>query len=338
MMTKLRVLVPTDSPSAQPGERYAYEMEALARFDIEIVECHKSEQQFISSAKGAKAVYVRGVNITRPMIEALDECIVIALGSVGIDYVDLKAATVKGILVTNCPDTFIEEVADHTMMLLLATHRRALEQDRFVRSGNWDEGRRQLLKVPRLMGQTLGLVGFGRVGRAVAARARSFGLRTVAYDPFVDETIVTAADVLPVGIDELIEAADFISLHLPATEETMGFFDERSFRMMKSTAIFINTGRGSTVKESALIEALESSWIAGAGLDVFEQEPVDSRSPLLNLPNVILSPHNASASSRFDPARKRRVGNEIALVLSGRWPMACVNPEVLPNSRLRRWR
>lgn len=337
-MTEFRVLVPVAAPSAEVEGRYSYEMEALANIGAKIIECHKSEDEFISAIQGAKAVYVKGVYVNRRMIEALDECLVIALGSVGVDYVDVEAATLKRIPVTNCPDTFIEEVADHTMMLLLATHRRALEQDGIVREGRWDDGRAQLLKIPRLMGQTLGLLGFGRVARAVAFRARSFGLRIIAYDPFVDETLITGAGVLPADIEEVLRSSDFVSLHLPATDGTFGFFDEQCFRCMKPTAIFINTGRGSTVVESALVQALRDGWVAGAGIDVFAEEPVNISNPLLSLTNVILSPHNASASARFDPARKRRVGQEIALVLSGKLPMACVNPEVFSGSGLRQWR
>ena len=337
-MDRFRVLVPVAAPSSEVEGRYTHEMVALADLGVEIVECQKSEEGFVRAAKGASAVYVKGVEVSRRMIGALDECHIIAVGSVGIDNVDIEAATEKGIPVTNCPDTFVEEVADHTMMLLLSSHRRALEQDRFVREGRWEDGRAQLLKVPRLMGQTLGLVGFGRVGRAVASRARPFGLRIVAYDPFVDETAITGQGVQPMDIADVLRASDFVSLHLPATESTVGMFDDEHFRLMKRAAIFINTGRGSTVVEGALVEALERGWIAGAGLDVFSEEPVDVHNPLLSLPNVILSPHNASASLRFDPARKRRVGREIALVLDGKCPMACVNPEVLPASGLRRWR
>ncbi len=126
-------------------------------------------------------------------------------------------------------------------------------------------------------------------------------------------------------------------MHLPATPETLGFLKEPHLRQMKKSAIFINTGRGPTVDEAALIKALEHKWIAGAGLDVLAVEPPDPANPILQMPHVILSPHNASASARFDPARRRRVGQELALVLGGRWPMSCVNPTVLPNSGLRRW-
>jgi D-3-phosphoglycerate dehydrogenase / 2-oxoglutarate reductase len=336
-MSKFLVFAPVSVPSKTPNAHYSYEMEALKNVDAEIVECHKTEEDFVELAKEADAIYVQGARITRRMIEALNKCRLIALGSVGVDYVDVLAATERGIPVTNCPDTFIEEVADHAMMLLLAAHRRALEQDRMVREGRWADGRPQLLKIPRLMGQTLGFIAFGRVARAVALRARPFGLRIMAYDPFLDELTISGAGAEPASLVEVLRSSDFISVHLPATPETKGMLNEQHFRQMKSTAIFINTARGTTIVESALISALQNGWIAAAGLDVFEVEPVHADNPLLKMNNVILSPHNASASARFDAARKRRVGQELALVLSGRWPMSCVNPTVLPGSGLKRW-
>ena len=203
------------------------------------------------------------------------------------------------------------------MMLLLSTHRRAIEQDRMVREGRWTEGRPQLLQVPRLMGQTLGFIAFGRVARAVAERAKPFGLRLMAFDPFLDELAISAHGVQPASLAEVLSQSDFISMHLPATPEAVGFLKEQHFRQMKKNAIFINTGRGPTVTESALIKALQEKWIAGAGLDVFQVEPAKVDNPLLKMPHVILSPHNASASARFDPGRRRRVGQELALVLRG---------------------
>ena len=231
-------------------------------------------------------IYAKGMKFNSQMIQALDKCRLIALGTVGVDYVDVAAATEKGIPVTNCPDTFIEEVADHAMMLLLATHRRAIEQDRMVREGRWTEGRPQLLKVPRLMGQTLGFIAFGRVARAVAERARAFGLRMLAYDPFLDELNISALGVEPASLAELLSRSDFISMHLPATPEAVGFLKEQHFRQMKPNAIFINTGRGPTVHEPALIKALQEKWIAGAGLDVLQIEPVKPDNPLLKMPHV----------------------------------------------------
>ncbi len=336
-MAKYRILTPAGASFSNSGGGYSFEMEALEGLDAEIVECPNTEEGFIAAARGVDAVYAKGMKFNRRMIEALDKCRHIALGTVGVDYVDVAAATQKGIPVTNCPDTFIEEVADHAMMLLLATHRRALQQDRMVRESRWPEGRPQLLQIPRLMGQTLGFIAFGRVARAVAERARPFGLRLMAFDPFLDELRIAADGVEPASLSEVLSRSDFISMHLPATPEAVGFLKEQHFRQMKKNAIFINTGRGPTVVEAALIKALQEGWIAGAGLDVFEVEPVKPDNPLIKMANVILSPHNASASARFDPARKRRVGQELALVLSGRWPMSCVNPTVLPASGLRRW-
>src|SRR5262250_968538 len=281
-MSKFLVFAPVSVPSKAPGAHYSYEMEALKSVDAEIVECQKTEGEFIETAKEADALYVQGARITRRMIQALDKCRLIALGSVGVDYVDVVAATEKGIPVTNCPDTFIEEVADHAMMLLLATHRRAIEQDRMVREGRWAEGRPQLLQVPRLLGQTLGFIAFGRVARAVAERAKPFGLRLLAYDPFLDELKIAARGVEPASLAEVLGRSEFISMHLPATPEAVGFLKEHHFRQMKKNAIFINTGRGPTVAEPALIRALQERWIAGAGLDVFQVEPAKPDNPLLN--------------------------------------------------------
>jgi len=337
VMAEFVIVTPVATPSATEADPYSYEMEALAPIGAKIVECPGTEAEFIAAAKEADAVYVRRIKVTRKAIETFGRCRVIAVGSVGVDYVDIEAATDKGIPVTNCPDTFIEEVADHTMMLLLAAHRRALEQDRMVREGRWADGRRQLLQIPRLMGLTLGFVAFGRVPRAVAHRARSFGLRLMAYDPFVDERTIAAEGAEPVGLSEVLRASDFLSVHLPATPQSVGMLGKRHFRQMKSTAIVINTGRGATLVEEDLVTALQEQWIAGAALDVFEKEPIQASNPLLKMTNVILSPHNASASARFEPVRRRRVGQELALVLTGRWPMSCVNPSVLARTDLKRW-
>ena len=336
-MPKFRIVTPAGASFSNSGGGYSFELEALENLDAEIVECPTTEDGFIAAARGADAIYAKGMKFNRRMIEALDKARVIALGTVGVDYVDVAAATERGIPVTNCPDTFIEEVADHAMMLLLAGFRRLVEQDKMVRSGRWTEGRPVLLKIPRLMGQTLGFVSFGRVARAVAKRAAPFGLRMMAYDPFIQETLMYDHGVIPATLSEVLSQSDFVSMHAPATAEAHGMLKEKHFRQMKPNALFINTGRGPTVDEAALIKALQEGWIAHAALDVLEQEPPGHNNPLLRMPNVTLSAHVASASARFDPARKRRVGQELALALTGRWPMSCVNPEVLAKSSLRRW-
>ena len=319
-----------------PASDFGYEMEALSSFG-EITEVPAAEADFIAAAQDADAIYSRGTKITAAIIEALPRMRHIAVGSVGVDYVDVAAATGRGIPVTNCPDTFIEEVADHAMTLLLTAHRRVLEQDRMVREGRWAEGRPALYKLPRLMGLTLGFIAFGHIPRAVAIRARAFGLRMIAFDPFIDETIMPQHGVLPMSLDEVLAQSDFLSMHAPGTVEAARMLNESHFHKMKPTATVINTGRGSTIDEAALIQALQDGTIAHAALDVLEQEPPGHNNPLLSMTNVTLSPHNASASARFDPARRRRVGQELALAAQGRWPMSCVNPSVLAQAPLRRW-
>jgi D-3-phosphoglycerate dehydrogenase len=333
-----KVVTPVGVSYGQAGAGYALEMEALAPLGAEIVEIASgTDEEFVKAARDADALYAKGRRITKRMIDGLERCKVISLGSVGVDSVDVAAATARGIPVTNVPDTFIEEVADHAMMLILATFRRLVVQDRLVREGRWKEGRPMLLKIPRLMGQTLGLIAFGHVARAVAMRARAFGVHILAYDPYVEELVMSPYGVEPASLTDLLKRSDIVSMHAPATPEAQHMLREEHFRLMKPTALFVNTGRGPTVDESALTKALQEGWIAGAGLDVLEEEPAAPTSALLKMDNVILTAHVASASARFDPARLRRVGHEIALVLGGKWPRSCVNPSVLEKSGLRRW-
>jgi D-3-phosphoglycerate dehydrogenase / 2-oxoglutarate reductase len=337
-VAKFKVVTPGGVSYGVPSAGYALEMEALEPLGAEIVEIPAgTDEEFAKAGKDADALYAKGRRITKRMIDGLERCKVISLGSVGVDSVDVAAATARGIPVTNVPDTFIEEVADHAMMLILATFRRLVVQDRLVREGRWKEGRPMLLQIPRLMGQTLGLIAFGHVARAVAMRARAFGVHMLAYDPFVEELVMSPYGVEPVGLTDLLQRSDIVSMHAPATPEAQHMLTEEHFRLMKPSALFINTGRGPTVDEGALVKALQEGWIAGAGLDVLEQEPPAPSNPLLGMNNVILTAHVASASARFDAARLRRVGHEIALVLSGKWPRSCVNPSVLEKSGLRRW-
>jgi len=337
-VAKFKVVTPGGASYGAAAESYEFEMEALGPLGAEIVEIPAgSEDEFVAAARDADALYAKGRRITRNMIEGLERCRVISLGSVGVDSVDVAAATARDMPVTNVPDTFIEEVADHAMMLILATFRRLVVQDRLVREGRWKEGRPMLYQFPRLMGQTLGFIAFGHVARAVALRARPFGVHMLAYDPYVEELVMSPYGVDPVGLPELLQRSDIITMHAPATPEANRMLTEEHFRLMKPTALFINTGRGPTVDEYALVKALQEGWIAGAGLDVLEQEPPAPTNPLVKMDNVILTAHVASASARFDPVRRRRVGREIALVLGGKWPRSCVNPSVLEKTNLLRW-
>ena len=321
------------------GGSYELEMESLGPIGAQVVEIPATtEEEFVEAARDADALIARGRLATKKIIYGLERCKIIALSSVGADTVDVAAATERSIPVTNVPDIFIEEVADHTMMMILATFRRLRTMDRFVREGRWSEGRPLLSTYPRLMGQTLGFISFGNVARATALRARAFGVHVLAYDPYIEELTMSQYGVEPVSyLSDLLKRSEIISMHAPSTEEAHHMLTEEHFRMMKPGALFINNGRGPTVDEQALIKALQEGWIAAAGLDVLEREPPDPENPLLHMDNVILTPHVGSASSRMGPETCRRVGQEIALVLTGRWPRTCVNPSVLEKTNLRRW-
>jgi D-3-phosphoglycerate dehydrogenase / 2-oxoglutarate reductase len=198
-----------------------------------------------------------------------------------------------------------------------------------VREGRWKEGRPQLLQIPRLMGLTLGLIAFGHVARAVAMRARPFGVRILAYDPFIEELVMSPYGVEPASLPELLQKSDIISMHAPATPEAYHMLKEEHFRMMKPTALFINTGRGPTVDEPALIKALEQGWIAGAGLDVLEQEPPDSNDPILKLDNVILAPHALCWTDQCFAGNGAADVRAVLDVQHGREPRLVVNKAVL---------
>ncbi len=336
------VMVQAQAGSADEGtaSRYAIEREALDPIGAEIVEVPaESDEEFIEAVRDdADALIARGRFLNRHIISSLNKCVVVGLGSVGADTVDVNAATDHDIVVTNVPDVFIDEVADHTMMLLLAAHRRLLLMHQMTKDGRWREGRPYHNDIPRLWGCTIGLISFGNVAKAVARRCHVFGLRVIAYDPFVGELEMTKANVEPItSLFELLERSDFVSMHAPLNAQTHHMLSDEHFARMKTSALFINNGRGKTVDEEALIRALESKAIAGAALDVFEQEPVSTNNPLLHMDNVACTPHMASASARMGPESRRRLGRELAMVLQGLWPRSAVNPSVLSRTNLRRW-
>ncbi len=321
--------------------RYKLELEALASApgSVDLVEAAPGDPgKLINSAHDAHAVLVSwGVFIDSAIIDQLKNCIILAVGSVGTDMVDVEAATEAGIVVTNTPDVFIEETADHTMMLLLAAGRRMRAIDSLVRNGSWKKGRPILATLPRIWGQTLGIVGFGNIGRAVARRAKGFGLNIIAHDPYVSELKLTSEGVTPSSMEEVLRQSDYLSLHPPLNNQTKEMMSTQEFLMMKKSAVFINCSRGGVVDEEALIKALATGEIAAAGLDVLKDEPPSINNPLLQMENVVLSPHAASATTRMRPAGRRRAAQEVALALQGRWPMSAVNPTVLPRTSLERW-
>lgn len=335
---KIAVQLPAVAREVPIAERYSLELEALGEI-AEIVEVEATDSAtFLAGARDADAIITSwGIHIDKQIIAGLEKCVVIGVGSVGVDMVDVDAATEAGIVVTNVPDVFIEEVADHTMMLLLACARRVKMMDKMVSSGDWWKGRPVLNQIPRLWGQTLGLVSFGNVARAVARRAKPFGMHVMAYDPYITELKMTGEGVEPVSFGELLARSDYLSVHPGLNVGTRGMMSTAQFKQMKNTAAIINCGRGPTIDEAALIKALQDGEIAAAGLDVLEKEPPAPDNPLLSMDNVILTPHAASATTRMRPETRRRVGREVALALSGRWPMSCVNPAVLPRVSLERW-
>lgn len=332
------IQLPKQAQNQTIEQRWSLELEALAPI-ADIVEIRAdTPAEFAAGVRACDAIITSwGLSIDRQVIEALEKCVVIGVGSVGVDMVDIAAATAAGIVVTNVPDVFIEEVADHAMMLLLDVARRTSLMARMAREGEWYAARPILSRVPRLLGQTLGLFAFGNVARCTARRAKAFGMTVIAYDPYVSELEISAAGVEPVGFRELLERSDYLSVHAPHNEETDHAIDAAAFARMKPTAVVVNTARGPIIDEAALIAALRSGRIAGAGLDVLETEPPEPDNPLLAMENVLVTPHVASATTRMRPETRRRVGREVSLVLRGRWPMSCVNPTVLPRVSLERW-
>ena len=330
--------LPRAAEVANLEERYALELEALAPI-ADIVEVSAaSADAFADGAAGCDAVIVSwGIRLDESIVSRLEKCVVIGVGSVGVDMVDVEAATAAGIVVTNTPDVFIEEVADHAMMLLLGSVRLAKQQNQLAANGEWFQGRPLLNQVPRLMGRTLGLVSFGNVARCTASRAKAFGLNVIAYDPYVSELTIGEAGVEPVGWSELLARSDYLSVHSPHNEETHHSLNAEAFAQMRDGVVVVNTARGPIIDEADLIDALASGKVGAAGLDVLEKEPPDAGNPLLTMPNVIVTPHVASASTRMRPTARRRVGREVSLVLRGKWPMSCVNPTVLPKTPLERW-
>jgi D-3-phosphoglycerate dehydrogenase / 2-oxoglutarate reductase len=332
------IALPAIAQSGSIEARYGLELEALAPLaDVIEVEARSPEGLLAVASQVDALITSWGVTIDRRIIEGLERCVVIGVGSVGVDMVDITAATDAGIVVTNVPDVFIEEVADHALMLLLGAVRRVRETDRMARDGEWFKGRPLLNHVPRLMGRTLGLVGFGNVSRCVARRAQAFGLRVIAFDPYVGELTLSEAGVEPVSWGELLERSDYVSVHAPLNAETHHLLDGSAFARMKPGVVIVNTARGPLIDEADLITALHSGQVGAAGLDVLEREPPEPDNPLLSMPNVIITPHVASATTRMRPETRRRVGREVALVLRNRWPMSCVNPTVLPRVTLERW-
>lgn len=277
--------------------------------------------------------------ITRRVLENIPRVKVIARYGVGLDNVDLDAAADVGIVVTHFPGYCTAEVADHALAMILALNRRIVEQDRALREGAWIEhgpATRTILRGPiePLREQTLGIVGFGRIGQAVCARARPFGLTILTADPYVDPGVPAAADVELVSLEELLRCSDIVTIHTPLTPETRGLIDAAALARMKPAAVIVNTARGQIIDLPALAAALEQGTIAGAALDVVDPEPLPADAPFYRMPNVILTPHSAYYSEKSVDVVRRETLLEALQVLRGKRPRTVANPAVLEKVTL----
>src|SRR5919202_901386 len=300
-------------------------MQALQAANVEIVQrpLREPDGRVAAEVADSDVLITGGAVIDTDVVRQLGRVRFILRPYVGYDDIDVDAATAEGILFANIPDTFVEEVANQTMALLLGVNRKVLQMDRYVRDGTWSAGgraREAARPIRRLSELTLGLVGFGNIARLVLERAKPFGFRFLAADPYVTADAAAALGVELVEVDELLRQSDIVSLHVFLNKETRGMIDARRLALMKPSAYIINTSRGPVINEKALIEALQNGRLAGAGLDVFEIEPVEANNPLLKMDNVLLAPHIASYSEEGDARHQQRVA-EIALqVVQGGLP------------------
>jgi glyoxylate reductase len=249
--------------------------------------------------------------------------------AVGYDNIDVKSATQRGIMVTNTPGVLTETTADLAFALILATARRIVEADKFTRSGKWKSWGPMLFLGRDVYGATLGIIGLGRIGQAVARRAKGFNMKVIYYSRKRKEDVERELGVEYRELRSLLREADIVSIHTPLTEETYHLIGEKELSLMKPTAILINTARGAVVDQKALYKALKERRIFGAGLDVYEKEPIDADDPLLELDNVVLLPHIGSASVETRGRMARMAAENLLAGLRGEKPPNLVNPEVL---------
>lgn len=328
---EFKVVMTIEFPGIPPDEDVFNQLRAI----FTKIPCH-SEEEIIAAAHDADAVITIATvqSFPRKVIEKLSKCRIISSVGIGYEGIEVKAATDHGILVVNTPDYCLEEVSDHTMALILACARKLLPQDQAVRAGKWNSLERPEIRfkiwppMSRLRGQALGLIGFGRIPRTLVPKAKGFGLRVIAYDPYVPSSIAEAQGVGLVDLSDLLRQSDYLSIHAALTPETRHLLGLEQFKQMKPTAYLINTARGGIVDEQALYLALSQGHIAGAGLDVLDPEPPQPDNPLLKLDNVVITAHAAHYSDQSVIELRRRPVEEVIRVLKGEWPLGLVNPEV----------
>jgi D-3-phosphoglycerate dehydrogenase len=311
----------------------------LAATGARIVEIEGyTDEEILAVAPEADAVMIVSAYLREPVIRQLSRCRVISRLGTGVDKIDIEAATRAGIVVTNLPDFCTEEVADHTLALLLAAARQLKFFEAEMRRGQQARAR----EMHRLATRTLGLLGFGRIGRAVAHRAQAFGMTVLVSDPAVTPEQAAAAGVTAADFETVLSAADYLCLFCPLLPSTRGLLDLHAFQLMKPSAVLVNTGRGELVVEADLVTALREGLIRYAALDVyaginvFAPEGFPTDHPFFSLENVLLTPHVAAASEESSVAQKIGGAQAVADVLAGRWPAHPVNPEVTPRFPLER--
>jgi D-3-phosphoglycerate dehydrogenase len=288
----------------------------------------KGEEELIRVCKDADGLLIQYALLTREVLQQLPKCKVIARYGVGVDSIDLRAATDLGIIVTNVPDYCVDEVADQAVSMILALTRKTVFFDQKVKSDQWNF--RQGRPIHRIKGKTLGLIGSGRIGLEVAKRISAFGVRVMAFDPYLQKP---PAGIELMDFDSVLRESDFISIHCPLNESTRHLLGEKEFQKMEKRPLVINTSRGPIIDEMALAQALTKGQVSGAGLDVLEKEPPDPQNPLLKIENVIIAPHISFYSEESISELKRRTAENVSSVLLGKWPRSVVNQEVKGKTR-----
>ncbi|MHB8645964.1 MAG: C-terminal binding protein [Thermomicrobiales bacterium] len=324
--------------SAPPDAPLVHEREGLAEFADGLVSYGNltTPEQLIAHCHDADALLVPGAHFTREVIAHLEHCRALVRYGVGYDTIDVPAASDHNLVVVNIPDFCLPEVANHALALLLDCAKKITRQDKWMRTGAWGDrasGYRAPFLSPMgpIHGETVGLVGFGQIAREFHRRLVPLDVRVIAYDPYVPAERAAAMGVEMVSLEAVMRESDYISIHTPLLPETRHMINAEMIALMKPTAYLINTSRGPVVDESALIAALQRGQIAGAGLDVFETEPLPKDSPLMAMENVVLVPHTASYADVTFDIMYHRVGEEAARALRGQMPHTPVNPQIRPR-------
>lgn len=283
----------------------------------------KNDLELIPLCRDAEAIVTQYSDISSRLIDSLEHCKMIIKYGIGVNNIDVEAATKKGIYVCNVPDYGVEEVSDHAVTMILCLAKKLPVLTKALRCGDWGYG--SVVPLKRICESTLGLIGFGRIPQLVAQKMKGFGLEILVYDPYVEEGAAAEAGVKKASLDQIFFESDFISVHVPLNTETKGMIGRECFEKMKPTAILVNTARGGVVDEKELICALQEGKIAGAGVDVYEQEPVSQDNPLLHMDQVIATPHCAWYSETAIAALQKKTAEEVVNVLQGNLPFHCVN-------------